>query len=123
MQATLYRPPYMQFRASQMLAVRSRGLTIALSSGHALDWEHDDEESIAKRGSAAVFPGAVLLMHDSRADPETVLSADKLPHFDRAHVLDLLLRETDARGLQAVTMTELLSRAPAVVARSYHRNI
>ncbi|MCE7481976.1 polysaccharide deacetylase family protein [Microbacterium profundi] len=120
--ATLYRPPYMQFRATQMFAARSRGLTLALASGDSRDWEHDEEESIAMRGAAAVFPGAALLMHDSRADPETARSADEIPRFDRAAVLDLLLRNSSARGLQAVTMTELLSRAPAVAARAYHRS-
>lgn len=121
--ATLYRPPYLQFRARQMFAVRSLGLTLALASGDSRDWEHDAEESVAMRGAAAVFPGAVLLMHDSRADPETARSADELPRFDRAAVLDLLLRESTARGLQAVTMTELLRRAPVVVARAYHRSL
>ncbi len=118
---TLYRPPYMQFRPGQMVAVRLSGLTLALASGDSRDWQHDDEGTIAQRGAAAVFPGAVLLMHDSRADPETARSAAELPRFDRADVIDRLLRDASARGMQAVTMTELMRRGPAVAARAYHR--
>lgn len=118
---TLYRPPYMQFRRGQMMAVRLSGLTLALASGDSRDWQHDDEGVIAQRGAAAVFPGAVLLMHDSRADPETARSAAELPRFDRADVIDRLLQAAAVRGLQAVTMTELLGRGAAVAARAYHR--
>lgn len=117
----LYRPPYLRFTAAQALVFRALGLQLGLCSGDSRDWVHDDERAIADRALAAVFPGAILLMHDMRGDAETASEDEELPHFDRAQVADLLLRGAAERGLAALSVGELLDRHRSVSARTYQK--
>lgn len=109
-----YRPPYGAHTLRQARAIHRAGLELVVWSGDAKDWVQADEDVIIKRAWATVFPGAFLLLHDTRADPETALDPSELPTFDRAAVLeDLLLRAT-AAGYSALTVGDLMDRFPAV---------
>lgn len=110
----LYRPPYGQHTLAQARAVHRRGLDLVVWSGDARDWLHDLETAIVDRAWDAIFPGAILLLHDDRADPETMAPADSFPSFDRAVVTDELLNRARSSGFRAVSAGELLSRYPRV---------
>src|SRR5690606_20884242 len=88
----LFRPPYGEFSIHQALGIRALGLDIVIWSADALDWLDDEESAIAGRALATIFPGGILLLHDDRADPETLAPGETLPAFDRAQVADLILR-------------------------------
>ncbi len=107
---TLFRPPYGEFTFAQAIGIRGMGLDIVIWSADALDWLHDEESAIADRALATVFPGSILLLHDNRADPETLAPGEVLPAFDRQSVSRLILRSLEAEGYRAVTAGELLSQ-------------
>lgn len=104
----LYRPPYGEHTLLQALAVRRLGLDLIIWSGDAHDWVHDSEVGIAARAIDAVFPGAIILLHDARADPETLAKDEDLPRFDRAEVLEHILTAMRARGYSERTVSELM---------------
>jgi len=87
----LYRPPYGRHTVAQARGIRRLGLELVIWSGDAHDWLHDAEDRIAGRALHDVFPGGIVLLHDDRADPETLEEGQELPHFDRARVLVTLL--------------------------------
>ncbi len=61
-----YRPPYGIFSAAGLAAVRSRGWRPVLWSQWGRDWDADaSAESIARRATAVVRAGDVLLLHDA----------------------------------------------------------
>lgn len=113
-QVRLFRPPYGSHTFAQGWKILRQELELTLWSSDALDWIDDDEAAVAERAVAGVFPGAVLLMHDTRADPETLGPGERLPAFDRAAVLDRILRATRAKGYRELTTSELLDRYPRV---------
>ncbi|UKJ62245.1 polysaccharide deacetylase family protein [Cellulosimicrobium cellulans] len=106
----LYRPPYGEHTWGQARGVRRLGLDLTIWSGDAFDWVHDEEEAVARRALSSVFPGAILLLHDTRADPETLGPGERLPEFDRADVLDRVLSATRARGFTEATTGDLTAR-------------
>ncbi|MFE6236472.1 polysaccharide deacetylase family protein [Cellulosimicrobium sp. NPDC057862] len=106
----LYRPPYGEHTWGQARGVRRLGLELTIWSGDAFDWVHDDEEAVAARALSSVFPGAILLLHDTRADPETLGPGERLPEFDRADVLDRILTATRAQGYAEATTGALTTR-------------
>lgn len=106
----LYRPPYLHYHWWQLPLIRARGLTLAMASGAAQDWAHDDEAAIAERGIGCIFPGSVVLLHDDRADPESAQTPDELPRFDRAEVADRIVTAAINNGYELVTFSELIGR-------------
>ncbi len=110
----LYRPPYGEHTMGQARGVRRLGLELTIWSGRAFDWVDDAPQAVADRAVAAVFPGAVLLLHDTRADPETLRPGERLPAFDRGDVLERILAATRADGYAEATTGELLARHRAV---------
>ncbi len=119
----LYRPPYGAHTLRQAIGLRRLGLDLTLWSGDAVDWLDGDEATIAGRAAAAVFPGSILLLHDTRADPETVRPGERLPAFDRAAVLDLLLARTRAAGFHELTAGDLVARHRRVVSIARQRMV
>lgn len=105
-----YRPPYGQHTPAQARAIHRSGLDLVVWSGDPRDWVHDTESNIVDRAMQQVFPGAILLLHDDRADPHTLGPGEKLPAFDRAIVLDDLLNRTRHAGFRATTVGNLFSR-------------
>jgi len=65
---TLYRPPYGVFSSGALAHVRARGWHPLLWSRWGRDWERRaTPSSIARRASARLCPGDVVLLHDSDA--------------------------------------------------------
>jgi peptidoglycan/xylan/chitin deacetylase (PgdA/CDA1 family) len=107
---TLYRPPYGQNTFRQAAGIRRQGLENVAWSSDAVDWIHDNEYSIAGRAIGGVFPGAIILLHDNRGDPESIGPGEELPRFDRSTVVRLLLAELDRRGYRTLTVDDLRTR-------------
>lgn len=110
----LYRPPYGEHSFAQARAIRRAGLELTLWSADAADWLDGTEAQISDRALSGVFPGSILLLHDTRADPETIQPGERLPTFDRADVLHRILARTQADNFTPVTAGALLARYPHV---------
>ncbi|WP_251150472.1 polysaccharide deacetylase family protein [Cellulosimicrobium sp. Marseille-Q4280] len=119
----LFRPPYGAHTLRQAVGFRRLGLDLVLWSGDAVDWLDDDAEAVADRAVDAVFPGGILLLHDTRADPETIRPGERLPAFDRAAVLDRLLSRTRAAGFRELTAGELVGRYRRVTSLARQRMV
>lgn len=106
----LFRPPYGAHTMRQAAGIRRLGMELTIWSGDAFDWVDDAPSAVAARAVASVFPGAILLLHDTRADPETLGPDERLPAFDRGEVLDLILAQTRAAGYTEATTGSLTRR-------------
>jgi peptidoglycan/xylan/chitin deacetylase (PgdA/CDA1 family) len=94
-----YRPPYGIFGAATLRAVRRRGWRPLLWSRWGRDWaRRATPESIARRSSAGVRAGDIVLLHDAdyySARGSWVRTAAALP---------LILAELESRGLKTVSL-------------------
>ncbi|WP_337060153.1 polysaccharide deacetylase family protein [Kineococcus sp. G2] len=112
-----FRPPYGAQTLPQVLGFRSLGLEVVLWSGWAQDWVHDEVPAVAGRIVRPFSPGAVILLHDTRGDPDVGDPAE-LPRFSRAealsHALDLLPADVAAAPWSYATLGQLLAGRPAV---------
>ena len=94
-----YRPPYGIFSAATLRAVRARGWRPVLWSRWGRDWtRRATPDSIARRSSAGVRAGDVLLLHDAdyySARGSWVRTAAALP---------LILAELESRGLRTAAL-------------------
>jgi peptidoglycan-N-acetylglucosamine deacetylase len=104
----LFRPPYGTFTLRQAQAMRRSGMDLVMWSSVAEDWVHDAERAIADRALTGLRPGGILLLHDSRADPESLQAGEVLPRFDKSVVLSQLLDGIYASGYATVTVSALL---------------
>lgn len=118
---TLFRPPYGHHTLRQSAMLRREQLELVIWSGDGLDWVDDTEQRIADRAWSSVFPGGVLLLHDDRADPDTLLEGERLPAFDKARVTSLILDEAARAGFATATVGELLASHPHVLSGSRER--
>lgn len=99
----LYRPPHGVFTVSGLRLVRSRGLRPLLWSRWGRDWERRaTPQSIARRASAGLAAGDVVLLHDSDryADPDSWRAT--------AAALPRIVENAAAAGLEAAAV-----RSPA----------
>lgn len=110
----LYRPPYGSHTVRLAVAIRRLGLELAIWSSDAVDWIDDDADAVADRAIAGIFPGAILLLHDSRADPERLAPGERLPAFDKSAVLARILDAASAERMVPVTAGQLLATHPKV---------
>lgn len=110
----LFRPPYGMHTWRQGAGIRRLGLDLVIWSGHAWDWIDASVDTVVSRCLAGVFPGAILLLHDHRADPEKLAPGDLLPAFDKAKVLDRVLTEMQEQGFTTVSTSALLDAHQAV---------
>lgn len=117
----LFRPPYGQITVAQARVVRRLGMTLVIWSGVAGDWIDAPVETIVGNVIARVFPGSILLLHDTRADPELLEPDERLPAFDRAEVLHRILLATKERGYRTRTVSGLLAEHPRVHSLSRER--
>jgi peptidoglycan/xylan/chitin deacetylase (PgdA/CDA1 family) len=94
-----YRPPYGIFSTATLRAVRRRGWRPVLWSRWGRDWtRRASAESIARRSSAGVRVGDIVLLHDAdyySAPGSWVRTAAALP---------LILTELESRGLKSVSL-------------------
>lgn len=105
-----FRPPYGSQDLRSYIAARRCGMNVVVWTADCEDWEQHPEELIAQRAIDAASPGGVLLLHDSlAADPEVPASD---PDLDRERIADLVVAGLRARGLRAVSVSELLAGRP-----------
>jgi peptidoglycan/xylan/chitin deacetylase (PgdA/CDA1 family) len=102
----LFRAPYGHFVPATLAESERCGWTPVHWSAWGEDWrEGESAETIASRVIADLAPGAIVLLHDGRREKhiecERMLGA-----------LELVLAEARSRGLEPVTVSELLTGAP-----------
>ena len=107
---TLFRPPYGHHSLTHGLAVRALGMRMILWSALADDWIDVPAEVVASRAIEGLYPGSILLLHDNRADPETLQPGEFLPTFERSAVLRGILNHLQTEGYRSVTVSELTAR-------------
>jgi peptidoglycan-N-acetylglucosamine deacetylase len=102
----LFRAPYGHFALTTLREAERRGWVPVHWSAWGMDWnEGEDATTIAARVIADLAPGAIVLLHDCRRDK----------HVDcgpKLGALELVLAEARRRGLEPVTVSELLTGAP-----------
>jgi peptidoglycan/xylan/chitin deacetylase (PgdA/CDA1 family) len=105
----LFRPPYGKHTAGQARGIRAMGLELVIWSSHAWDWIDADAENVAHTAWEGIFPGGVVLLHDHRADPETLGPDDSLPAFDKGQVARMLLGRLSDEGYSVETVGDLIA--------------
>ncbi len=102
----LYRPPMGLKNPALARVQRSLGLRIIAWSLHSGDTRKRSANAIAQRVLGRIRPGDIALFHDGH----------DLPHGRRsmaaAEALDIILPELKDRGLEVVTVSELLTDTP-----------
>ena len=94
-----YRPPYGIFSAASLRAVRRRGWHPVLWSRWGRDWDRRaTAESIARRASAGIEAGDIVLLHDA-----DYYSAGR-SWARTAAALPVILEELGGQGLRAVSL-------------------
>jgi peptidoglycan/xylan/chitin deacetylase (PgdA/CDA1 family) len=96
----LFRPPYGARWFGMYPALNRLGLRSVMWSVSSRDWK-ETSEAIALRVITATRPGGVVLMHDG----DTTIGGDRRQGTARA--LPAILASLRARGLRAVTVSEL----------------
>jgi peptidoglycan-N-acetylglucosamine deacetylase len=106
----LYRPPMGLKNPSLARIQRHLGLRVVAWSLHAGDTRKRDANAIAGRILDRIRPGDIVLFHDGH----------DLPHRKRsmavAEALGMILPELQRRGLETVTVSELLNDGPSGLA-------
>ena len=112
----LYRAPVGLKSPRLARAAHARSLSIVAWSVHSRDTLDSNPRRVAERVLAKIHPGDIVLLHDGhqRSGAHRHSGAESLP---------LILQGLRARGLQAVTVSELISPAAiAPVARTPDAN-
>ena len=102
----LYRPPFGSQSASTFLAARRAGLDVVAWSCDAADWVDRDVDLVVDAAMARLRPGGILLLHE-RLEPDPERDAPTTS-FDRAEVLDRIIRLVTEKQWQPVTVSHLL---------------
>lgn len=100
-ESPLYRPPIGLKSPALARAAWRRGLTLVAWSLHSRDSRSDDPEKIARRVLKKIRAGDIVLMHDGHDRP-----GHRRPAC--AESLALILRGLREKGLECVTVPELL---------------
>jgi peptidoglycan-N-acetylglucosamine deacetylase len=99
----LYRAPYGHFVPVTLAEAERRGWTCVYWSASGEDWrEGESGASIAQRVLQDLGAGAIVLLHDARHGQP--VSCDPM-----LAALDVVLEEAARRGLEAVTVSDLLA--------------
>lgn len=99
-----FRPPYGQVSAGSVIASRRLGLDLVLWSSWGREWADRDPVSVARRVTARLGPGAIVLLHDSAAAAPAGTAEIALA------ALDPIVEAVHRRGLRPVTLSELVPR-------------
>jgi peptidoglycan/xylan/chitin deacetylase (PgdA/CDA1 family) len=125
---TLFRPTYGAQTLQQYVATRALGLEVVIWSSWAQDWDGSSADVIAGRAVQALHHGGFLLLHDASGDgvgsaPIDPSAADASGAdapaggdraVDRVKATELMLAGMQERGYRSETVSQLLSRFPAV---------
>jgi peptidoglycan/xylan/chitin deacetylase (PgdA/CDA1 family) len=98
-----YRPPYGHFTHRVLAAAEQLKIIPVFWSAWGMDWFPDDAETIAARVIEDLRPGCIVLLHDSSS--YTDRREDCTPTIE---AVDLIVNEAKSRGLQPVTLSQLL---------------
>ena len=99
----LFRAPYGHFVPGTLTEAKRRGWTCVHWSAWGVDWQAGESaQSIADRVIADLAPGAIVLLHDGRREKE--VDCQRM-----LEALGLVLAEAKRRGLEPVTVGELLA--------------
>jgi peptidoglycan/xylan/chitin deacetylase (PgdA/CDA1 family) len=97
-----YRPSYGQATGATLWAARRQGWRTVLWSAWGREWATDDPAEVAARIGRRLRPGAVVLLHDNDRFGRPGMWRTGLEALDR------VAEDLDRRGLQAVTLDQLL---------------
>lgn len=97
-----FRPPYGQLSAGSLAAAKKAGLKTVLWSTWGREWDEGSPQAVADRVKRRLFPGAIVLLHDSDAASPAGTAA-------RARAaLPAILADLDNKGLKSVTLSDLV---------------
>jgi peptidoglycan/xylan/chitin deacetylase (PgdA/CDA1 family) len=99
-----FRPPFGAQSLATFRAARRCGLEVVVWSADARDWDPDPPRDVAERALAGCRPGAVVLLHDGRADGP---DGPPTPSVDRHEVARLVLAGLSERGLASASLSSL----------------
>lgn len=99
-----FRPPYGDFDAAVVRAAAARGMRTILWTVDSRDWKGSDSETITRRVSERLSPGAVVLMHGTKA-----ASVEALPR---------ILAEGTRQGYRFVTLSGWRAAMAAAAVRT-----
>lgn len=102
----LFRPPFGEQTVASVLGARRDGMRVVLWSDWVEDWVDQPVDEVRDRMVAAARPGGILLFHDGMAAAPHEQPART--SFDRAAAVAGFLDGIAARGLHAVTVSDLL---------------
>jgi peptidoglycan/xylan/chitin deacetylase (PgdA/CDA1 family) len=105
-----FRPPYGRARPSQMARLRLMGLDIVMWSSDPYDYLNDDADTIAGRAESRIFPGAIVLLHDNRGDPETLGPGEVIPDYHRGRLTELILDRLEEKEYRTSTVRDMLAQ-------------
>jgi peptidoglycan/xylan/chitin deacetylase (PgdA/CDA1 family) len=110
---TIFRPSAGAQTMQQYLATRALGMEVVIWSAWATDWDGSSAEEIAPRAIQALHHGGFMLLHDAYGEGAGALSPEE-GGTDKVRMNQLLLAGMRERGYTSRTVSELLSRYPAV---------
>jgi peptidoglycan/xylan/chitin deacetylase (PgdA/CDA1 family) len=97
----LFRPPYGSFNQTTLSLLKANHLLMVIWSTDTDDFRQPGVETIVHNALEGAHPGAIILMHDAGGNREQTIAA--LPE---------IIRGIRAKGLQLVTVPELLMDEP-----------
>jgi peptidoglycan/xylan/chitin deacetylase (PgdA/CDA1 family) len=105
----LFRPPFGAQSLRTFRAARRAGLDVVVWSEDPRDWEDGPADDVAARAVEACRPGAVVLLHDGRADAP----AGWTPRPDRWTIAERVLAGLASEEIRAVTVSQLCAQGRA----------
>lgn len=93
-----WRPPFGAYNDAVVTQARSLGLSTVTWGVDPRDWSTPGVKVIVDRVLSAVYPGAIILLHDGYRD-----------HWQTAQALPLIIRGLKRRGYVPVTLPALLA--------------
>jgi len=100
-----FRPPYGQATGPTLVEARRHGLSVVLWSAWGREWDEPDAAAVARRVTAALHGGAIILLHD--ADVDSPPGSSRRAVDALGAIADTLV----ARNMRAVTLDRLVDVA------------
>lgn len=107
-----YRPPYGSQSVRSFRAARAAGLDVVVWNADVDDWVDRSADDVAALARDRTRPGGVLLFHE-RLEPDLPRAAPTTT-FDRCAVVEQMVDDCRARGLEPATLGAMLGGARAV---------